>query len=169
MKRCVLVYFLFITAVGAYGQRNFSLSAGGSFNFAAKGLGLNDGGLGFHVQGNLFAAHPLQLRIEAGLDKFLGDKQLEIDINGNSYERNPTITKVLSGAEYFLNKDLSLAALYGVVWNNWRNNTKVQGGLKFLVAGHLGKRQRFTPALFYTVLPGDGIHYLSLNVGCRLY
>jgi hypothetical protein len=168
MKNYVLIASLFFSINEAYSQKNFSLGLGADFSFATKGLGLNDAGIGFHLQGNLFARHSLQLRIEAGLDKFIADKLLALDPNGNAYERNPAVKRILAGPEYFPHKKISVAALYGVVWNNWMNKHEAEDGFRVLLSGHLGKQRKFIPALSFTVLPGTGVQYFTLSVGAKL-
>ena len=118
MRKYLLLAFVFFSFTNLYSQRNVSLGLGSDVSFGTKGLGLNDIGLGFHLQGNLFAKHRLQLHVEAGQDHFIGDKLLAIDLSGNTYERNPTIKRILAGPEFFPNKHMSFAALYGAVWSN---------------------------------------------------
>lgn len=168
MKTYLLIALLLFSFFQAYSQKNFSLGLGADFSFATKGLGLNDAGIGFHLQGNLFARHSLQFRIEAGLDKFVADKLLAFDPNGGTYERNPTVKRILAGPEYFPHKKISVAALYGVVWNNWMNKREAEDGFRVLLNGHLGKKQKFIPALSFTFLPGTRVQYFTLGVGLKL-
>jgi len=169
MKTPFLILFFFVSINIVYAQKNLSLGLGGDFSFATKGLGLNDAALGFHLQGNLFAKRSLQLHIETGIDKFIADKLLAIDMNGDAYERNPAIKRIIAGPEFFWNKKVSTGALYGVVWNNWYNNKTAQDGLKFFLTGYLGKQERFITSLAFTTLPGASVHFFSLSVGGMFY
>ena len=167
--RTLGIVALFFCCLSASSQKLMSLGFAGDFSFATKGLGLNDGSLGFHLQSSLFCRHRLQLHIETGLDQFLGDKLYEINPSGDSYERNPTIKRIMAGPEFFFAKRISVGSLYGIVWNNWHNAAHPQDGFRFLVTGHLGARNRFLlGASFTKLLNKTSTQFGGLHLGYQI-
>lgn len=81
MRSFFAIAFLFALN-GVCAQRPLTVSAGASFDLGVKGFGVNDAGFGLYGNVNLLAKKPLQLRVEGGVDKLIGDKLLEIDSVG---------------------------------------------------------------------------------------
>lgn len=162
---------LLCSSLSALSQKNVSLGLAGNFRFATKGVGLNDAGIGFHLQTNAFCKSRLQLHVECGLDHFIGDKLFAVDLSGTSYERNPTVTSVMAGPEFYLVKQLSFAGLYGAVWSNWLNHEHPQSGWRSLLTSHLGKRGRLLIGASFTKLLGQNreAEYFGLSLGCRIF
>ena len=169
MKVCVVVLLLFCFS-SASSQKNVSLGLAADVNFTQKGFGVNEGSIGFYLQANAFCRRHLQLHVEGGLDHFIGDKLYEVDLSGTSYERNPTVTRLMAGPDFFLAKELSVAGLYGVVWSNWLNQGHPQQGLRFIVDGHFGKRDRLLAGASFTKLLGQyrEAEYFGFHLGFRI-
>lgn len=168
MKNYIAVILL-VLFNNVYAQKNFSLGVGGDFSFATNGLGTNDAAFGFHVQGNLFAKRNLQLHIQTGADYFVGNKLLELDVNGNLVNTNPAIKRFIAGPEYFWNETISTGALYGAVWNNANENNTVEDGFKVFVASYFGKRKGKFLSFSFTTLPGSSVSYCTLGLGFVVY
>jgi hypothetical protein len=127
---------LLIIFQNAQSQKNYSLLASANFSFLTNGLANNDAGIGLSVAANVFAKKPLQLKAEASLDHFIGDKILYRDAFGKKYPSNPTMLNFRAGPEFFINK-ISIAALYGYVSYKLYDYKVHSGNFKLALNSHL--------------------------------
>ncbi len=171
MMKTLLTILLLSFCLAASSQKNVSLGIAGDASVATKDFGLNTLGIGFHLQANAFCRSRLQLHAESGLDHFIGDKLLTIDLSGTTYERNPTVTRAMAGPDFFPVKQLSVAGLYGIVWSNWLNHGHPQQGLRFVIAGHFGKRGWLLAGASFTKLMKQyrKAEYFGFHLGCRIF
>ena len=167
-KVCLAGFFLLIAAT-AMAQRKFSLATSTNFSFAARGLGTNDAGIGITVHPNYVLKEKLQLRGEASLDHFIGNKLLFVDPLGNPYTGNPTLVGFKAGPEYLLSPNLSFAALYGFVSYHYFDEKIQSGNAKLLLNAHLGQKKKTILSLYYSTLTGkgSGVQFWGTSIGYR--
>lgn len=143
-----LLALTFISVVGV-AQKKIAVGGTANFSFATKGLGTNDVGLGFTVYSNFLADDRLQLRVETGLDQFIGNKLLAVDLSGNTYDGSPALFHARFGPELFIADNISLGALYGLLRYNYFGDQVSTGQFKFLFNAHLGKKKKGVFSLYH--------------------
>lgn len=162
---CVAFLVLLFSAA-AYAQKKYTLALAANFNFATKGLGTNDVGIGFALHSTYAVHSKLLLRGEAGVDHFVGNKLLYTDASGNSYSGNPTLTSVKAGPAYRIADNLSLAALYGFTRYRYFGQTVNAGNYKFLLNASFGQKKKSALGLYYSGL--QGVHFWGTSFGYRI-
>jgi hypothetical protein len=170
MKKLLCFVLLACIFADSKAQRNFSLSALANFNFLTTGLGVNDAGVGLSVQGNAFAKKKLQIKAEASLDHFIGDKRYYTDAFGNDYPSNPTLRNFRMGPEFFVNNNISMTALYGYVTYQLFDYRAHSGNYKLGLTVHPPKHPKMLIAFQFTKLTGDNsdVHFFGVSVGSRI-
>jgi hypothetical protein len=171
MKKMLLTAFLFLFFFAfAKAQRKYAVALGANLNFATKGLGTNDVGIGFVLQSTYTLHSKLLVRGEAGLDHFIGNKLLYADAAGNTYSGNPTIVSVKAGPAYKIAENLSLAALYGIARYRYFGQTVNAGNYKLLLNASLGQKKKSVVGIYYSGLhkEGKGVHFLGTSFGYRI-
>lgn len=166
MKAVLIALFVLQTFCAA-AQKKLSLAAVGNVNVATKGLGLNDAGFGLAVAANALPKHALQPKVEAGIDRFIGDKLLALDANGNALNRNPAVWSTKAGVELFPASSYSLSAAYGLAHYSWKGETVNHGIFKAALAVYFGQGRKGLFALSYSALPNRGIRFFGLHAGFR--
>ena len=171
MKKTFCFLLVFSILIHAQGQKNFSLSASGNFDFLVRGLGLNNGGFGIFVQPNFFAKHKLQLRVEGSIDQFLGSKLLMEDSLANPVGGStPAVLSFKAGPEYFVTKNISFAALYGYGQYYSFGKEYRSGNLKFALSTRPLKHSRLLVGFSFTQMTGVSydVHFCGINLGYKI-
>ena len=169
--RKICLAFLLIIFLDAQSQKNYSLLASANFSFLTNGLANNDAGIGLSVRGNAFAKKRLQLRTDASLDHFIGDKLCYIDaFGGNCYPSNPTMFNLATGPEFFMRR-VSIAALYGYVTYQLFDYKVHSGNLKLALAVRPPKHNKMSIGAQFTTLTGkySDVHFWGVNVGFKIF
>ncbi len=169
MKKWIYLLSLLCTFTLAKAQKNYSLSASSNFSFLTNRIGQNDAGIGLSVAANAFAKRPLQLKAEASLDHFIGDKLLYRDAFGNDYPSNPTMLNFRAGPEFFINK-ISIAALYGYVSYKLYDYKVHSGNFKVAFAVRPPKHSKMLVGAYFTTLTGkySDVHFWGVNLGFKI-
>jgi len=167
MRKFLLAVYMMISFLNGHCQKNYSLSASANFDFLTEGLGTNDAGIGLTVHSNLFAKKKLQLRAEGSLDHFVGSKEVMIDSVGNHYYDEPTMISIKAGPEFYVTKNISVAALYGYVqYKEFRENVH-SGNFKFVLTVRPPRHPNMLIGFQFTKLTGDNsyVHFVAINLG----
>lgn len=169
MRKICFAAFLLTLFLNVHSQKNYSLTVSSNFNFLTNGISLNDAGIGFSVSANAFAKGRLQLKADASLDHFIGDKQCLLDAFSECYESNPTMLNFRIGPEFFMGR-ISLTTLYGYVTYKFFDYRVHSGNFKLALNAHLGKQKRILMGTYYTTLTGEksDVHFWGLNIGYRI-
>lgn len=170
MRKLSLTLIVSVIFLTAQAQKNYSLTASANFDFFLSGLGINDAGVGFTIQPNLFAKKRLQLRTEISLDHFIGSKELMIDSFGNQYGDNPTMASAKAGPEFNISQNFAVAVLYGSTHFKSFNDKINAGNLKLAVTVHPPKHPKMLIGFQFTKLTGGNsdVHFWGLIIGHRI-
>ena len=165
----ILIYLSLPTS----GQSNkfLTLNANIAFNFKTKGLGTNDAGVGFALDGTIFANHKLQLLIEASTDDFFGDKLFIVDAQGRN-TKSAVIYSMRVGPQLFILKNIAISTTVGPFWHRVRAYEFTNDfGFKFGITTFFGKNKRFNSRFFMTTIPKEivDIQFFGLGIGYRFY
>jgi hypothetical protein len=169
MRKSWFATFLLIIFLNAHSQKNYSITASSNFSFLTNRIGNNDAGIGLSVAANAFATRPFQLKAEASLDHFIGDKLLYRDAFGNDYPSNPTMLNFRAGPELFINR-ISIAALYGYVSYKLYDYKVHSGNLKLAFAVRPPKHSKMSVGAYFTTLTGkySDVHFWGVSIGFKI-
>jgi hypothetical protein len=169
MRKILLAAFLLVLFLNVHSQKNYSLTASANFSFLTNGLANNDAGIGLSVRGNAFAKKRLQLRTDASLDHFIGDKSCLLNPSGGCYTSNPTIFNLATGPEFFIRR-VSIAALYGYVTYKFFDFRVHSGNLKLALAVRPPKHNKMSIGANFTTLTGkySDVHFWGVSVGFKI-
>lgn len=167
MRRIFVLFLTLPCFCTVQGQKNYSLSTSIHFDFGTKGLSTNDAGIGLGVHSNFFSKKKLQVRTEAAVDHFIGNKLLYIDNLGNHYNGNPTMISLKAGPEIFIFKNISVAGLYGVVGYKWFADKMRSDVLKLLITAYPEKLKRSLFSFYYSPIPQHRtkVHFFGVSLG----
>lgn len=170
MRKYALTLLLLFFVAASQAQKSLSAGIAGNFSFGVKGFGVNDAAFGATLHGS-WRTSRLGLRIETGVDKFIGDKLLFIDSVGNHYGRNPALKNVKLGPEFYITQNVLLTALYGRYWYTLVDKNRAQDGIKFALHLHPHKGGRFFAGLQFTKLFGSAtpVQFYGLSAGVRVF
>ena len=170
MKILLILVFSFLSTK-SYCQfdKSFSLIASANLNLKTRGLATNDAGVGISLDALLFAKHKLQLLVETGTDKFIGDKLFIVDDKGRQ-NKTATIHTIKAGPQFFLTKNIALSTTIGPAWHSIRAiGFSRDYGFKFAVTGFLGVKRRIVTKIFMVEILKDNLNvrYFGLQLGYR--
>jgi hypothetical protein len=170
MKRVVTILVFAGLPFPGLSQKNFDIGASGNISFATKGLGPNEIGLGVAAYANIFAKNKLRIRIEAGLDQFIGNKLLEIDSLGNKNSGTPALIGARLGPEFFIAENISVAALYGFVRYNYFGDEIGTGNFRMLLNTYLGERKKTFIGLYHSRSDfKKGVQFWGVSLGFKFF
>src|SRR5688500_9448095 len=139
-----------------------------NFNVVLNGLGQNDAGMGLGLNASFFAKHKLQLLIESGTDRFIGDKVLRIDPVSGEHARNAIVYNLKAGPQLFISKTLSISITYDPSWYLVRDFGFTTGyGFKYGVSCYVSEGKKLRCGLSMIDVPGEyeNIQYAALGIG----
>lgn len=167
--RKIWLAFLLIIFQDAQSQKNYSLSTSVNFSFLTEGVTLNDAAIGLSLHGNAFAKKRLQLRTDASLDHFIGNKLCYIDPSGGCYP-DPTMFNLAMGPEFFMRR-VSVAALYGYITYRLYGYKVHSGNLKLALAVRPPKHDKMSIGVQFTTLTGkySDVHFWGVKVGFKIF
>jgi hypothetical protein len=171
MKYLLTLFFSLATVITCFGQLENATTfrATANFNITLNGLASNEAGAGLGLDASFFSKHRLQALLETSADFFIGDKLLVVDANGKA-AKSASVYSIKAGPQFFVTKNLAIAATYGLSWHVVREfNYTVDGGFKYSITGFLGQQRRFVTKLFLVNIPASEqtIQYLGLAAGLR--
>jgi hypothetical protein len=169
MKICLLSILAFFS-LSVQAQKNFSVSTSVNFNFGVSGIAINDAGMGVNAMANYFTAKKLQLRSEASLDRFIGDKQLFIDSLGNHFYGNPTMIGLTIGPEFVLTEHLTVSAGYGFASYKLFGEKIWRDKIKLMLTSRLGAKRKFLLGFNYSLLPAPSkdAHFYGISAELKI-
>ena len=170
MKTLIILVCSFLSTK-SYCQfdKSFSLITSANLNLKTKGLATNDAGVGISLDALLFAKHKLQLLVETGTDKFIGDKLFIVDDQGRQ-NKTATIYTIKAGPQFFLTKNIALSTTIGPAWHSIRAiGFSRDYGFKFAITGFHGVKRRIVTKIFLVEILKDNlnIRYFGLQLGYR--
>lgn len=161
-----------LLSTGCWGQREKPLSVRftGQFDFAVRGMAMNDAGMGAGVALSLLAQQRVQLLAEGSSHWYMGDKQYVMDREGRELP-NGSLHTVQAGPQVFLTKSLALSATYGVAWFRLHDWTyQADDTYRVALTGYFGDHNNFITQLFWMQVPQPeiNIRHFGIGVGYRL-
>jgi hypothetical protein len=125
--------------------------------------------LGFQLLRMPLQKGPCNLKAEASLDHFIGDKLLYRDALGNDYPSNPTMLNFRAGPELFINR-ISIAVLYGYVSYKLYDYKVHSGNLKLAFAVRPPKHSKMSIGTYFTTLTGkySDVHFWGVSIGFKI-
>lgn len=169
MRMRVLILFTCVSfSSAAQFDRSVRITPIINFNVVLNGLGQNDAGMGLELNASFFAKHKLQLLIESGTDRFIGDKVLRIDPVSGEHARNAIVYNLKAGPQLFISKTLSISMTYGPSWYLVRDfGFTTAYGLKYGLSCYVseGKKLRFSLSMIDLQGVNENIQYIALGIG----
>ena len=160
------------TTLSCWSQREKPLSIRftGQFDFAVKGMGGNNAGMGVGTGISFFAKERVQMLTEAHSHFYIGDEQYVTDIEGKELP-NGSMHSLQAGPQVFLSKTIALAATYGVAWHRiHQREYTLDDGYRVALTGYFGEQNNFIMQLSWMQVPtGEGnICHFGIGAGYRL-
>ena len=169
MKPLHLLTALLIT-LNSFAQREkpVSLRFTGQFDFAVRGMGLNNAGMGVQTAVSFFARQPVQFLAEAGNHWYIGDKTLIMDADGKALP-NGSLHTFQAGPQVFLTPTLALCATYGVALHrHHERDYDLDEAYRVGLTGYFGDANNFITQLSWMQVPEANIRHFGIGVGYRL-
>lgn len=172
MKHLFTFLFSLATAITCFGQfeKSTTFRATANFNIVLDGLATNDAGVGLGLDASFFSKSKLQALVETSADRFIGDKLLVADPITGKEAKGAAVFSVKAGPQFFITRNLALAATYGPAWHVLRDfDYTVDYGFKYSITGFLGNQKRFVTKVFMVNIPVEEqqIQYLGIAAGFR--
>lgn len=171
MKLLHLCTALLLT-LSCFAQREkpVSLRFTGQFDFAVRGMGLNDAGMGVQTAVSFFARKRLQLLAEAGSHWYMGDKSLTLGPDGKALP-NGSLHTLQAGPQVFLTPTLALCATYGAALHrHHERDFTLDESYRVGLTGYFGDQNNFITQVSWMQVPGPEvtIRHFGVGVGYRL-
>ena len=172
MKHLFTFLMSLSTVVTCFGQleKATTFRATANFNIVLDGLATNDAGVGLGLDASFFSKSKLQALVETSADRFIGDKLLVADPITGKEAKGAAVFSVKAGPQFFITRNLALAATYGPAWHVLRDfDYTVDYGFKYSITGFLGNQKRFVTKVFMVNIPVEEqqIQYLGIAAGFR--
>jgi hypothetical protein len=172
MKPILVIATVLITyCCDAQFNRSIEIMPVVNINVVIDGLGYNDAGIGPAIGASFFAKHRLQLFVDAGHDRFFGDKGYEIDDGTGRKTKNARVSYVHAGPQFFFIPRLSGSVTYGPVWHVVSDfDYTVDYGLRYGLSAFLGNNRQVLIRATYTSVRTANlpIRYMSIGLGGRI-
>ena len=166
-----MIGLAFINVCSGQFDNQITFRATANFNVVLGGLATNDAGAGLELDASFFSRKKLQLVVEGSGDRFIGDKLMIIDSVYGSPTKNAAVYSLKAGPQYFITKNIAIAATCGPAWHVIRNfDYTLDLGFKYSLTAFWGKRRSFITRLFLVQIPTESqnIQYLGVGAGLRL-
>lgn len=166
----IILCLLSLASVGQF-DKPVSIGASRNFNFKTKGLALNDAGFGISLDASLFSNHKLQLLLETGTDRFIGDKSFIIDAKGRE-NKSAAIYSIKAGPQFFISKNIAISTTFGPAWHSVQAVSFTHDyGFKLGATGFWGNKRRLITKMFMVNIPKEdvSIQYFGFGLGHRFY
>ncbi len=150
-------------------EKPFNLVASVNADFGLKGLANNEVGMGAGVEAFLFAKNKLQLLVEGGAERFIGDKLYVEDGRGRE-NKTAAIYSLKAGPQFFVSDRIALSATMGPAWHSIREvGFTTDIGFKYALAAYLGYQRRIVTKIFMANIRDNNlqIRYFGLQFGYR--
>lgn len=169
--RFLFVFAFWFLSCKTYGQfdKSFHLVASANADVGLRGLANNEVGMGVGVDAFLFAKNKLQVLVEAGAERFIGDKLYVLDARGRE-NKTAAIYTLKAGPQFFVSNRISLSATVGPGWHSVRDiGFTTDIGFKYAIAAYLGDQRRSVTKIFMVNIPNKNlrIRYFGLQFGYR--
>lgn len=172
LMRPLTLMVTILLSLSCWGHREKPLSVrfAGQFDFAVRGMAMNDAGMGAMAGLSVFARQRVQLLAEGGSHWYIGDKQYIMDREGRELP-NGSLHTVQAGPQVFLTKTLALSATYGVAWfrlHDWDH--QADEAYRVALTGYFGDHNNFITQLSWMQVPQPEmtIRHFGIGVGYRL-
>jgi hypothetical protein len=172
VKHLFTFFFSLSIITTCFGQleKSTTFRATANFNIVLDGLATNDAGVGLGFDASFFSKNKLQVLIETSADCFIGDKVMVIDPVTGKEGKSAAIYSIKAGPQFFITKNIALAATYGPAWHVLRDfDYTVDYGFKYSITGFLGRQKRFVTKVFMVNISVEEqqIQYLGIAAGVR--
>ena len=166
----LMISLVFMNVCSGQFDKQITFRATVNFNVVLGGLATNDAGAGLELNASFFSRKKLQLVVEGSGDLFIGDKLMVVDIADGRPTKNAAVYSFKAGPQYFITKNIAVAATYGPAWHVLRDfDFTLDLGSKYSINAFWGKRRSFVTRLFFMHIATESqnIQYLGIAAGLR--